>query len=243
MHRPFDVRWHGDVPATPEETWEALTLRTSAWLWEIAYEPRVGGAETGLTGRGTVTRWDPPSSLATRAELDEGPNQLTWDLAAVDAGTAVAFRHQGTAPAASYDVDVDACQAHTDLYYHSLREYLTHFAPRPAVHVSADGPAHSADGGGDAVRAALGVPCGTPVGTRVAFPVPGLGTVHGTVDYEQPSFVGIRTRDALLRFCLRDTWGWPVGLAHHCYEGPGNAPGPEALAAAWQDWLAGACSR
>jgi hypothetical protein len=71
--RPFEVRHEGLLPATPEEAWAAITRQTAGWLWEITYEPRVGGAERGLTtDGGTVTAWDPPRHFATRAQRPDG---------------------------------------------------------------------------------------------------------------------------------------------------------------------------
>ena len=49
MSREFAVRWEGDLAGTPEQVWDAFTARTTGWIWKIAYEPRVGGAERGLT--------------------------------------------------------------------------------------------------------------------------------------------------------------------------------------------------
>ena len=49
MYRDFEVRWQGVLPADPQQVWDAFTVHTAGWIWEIAYEPRVGGAERGLT--------------------------------------------------------------------------------------------------------------------------------------------------------------------------------------------------
>jgi hypothetical protein len=50
MAREFEVTWEGEMPATPQEVREAFTKHTRGRLWEIAYEPRVCGAEPGRTG-------------------------------------------------------------------------------------------------------------------------------------------------------------------------------------------------
>jgi hypothetical protein len=57
MPKDFEVGWSGDLPGTPEQIWEAITVHTAGWLWPIEYEPRAGGAERGLTGGGTVDGW------------------------------------------------------------------------------------------------------------------------------------------------------------------------------------------
>ena len=35
-----------------EQVWDAFTLHADAFLWEVEYEPREGGAERGLSSAG-----------------------------------------------------------------------------------------------------------------------------------------------------------------------------------------------
>jgi hypothetical protein len=35
MPRQFEVRYEGELPATPAQAWEAITARTAGWLWPI----------------------------------------------------------------------------------------------------------------------------------------------------------------------------------------------------------------
>jgi hypothetical protein len=90
------------------------------------------------------------------------------------------------------------------------------------VYVTAEAPDASATGWAR-VRAALGV----AVGDRVRLAPAGLEPVDGVVDLATHASLGVRTPDALHRFCGR-------GPAHH-----GFAPGADAdaLGAAWQAWL------
>ncbi|SEG99896.1 RNA polymerase sigma-70 factor, ECF subfamily [Nonomuraea solani] len=75
--RRFEVRWEDVLPASPERTWDGITRQSAGWLWEIAYEPRAGGAERGLSGGGgTVTVWEPPGHFATRATRTDGHGRL-----------------------------------------------------------------------------------------------------------------------------------------------------------------------
>jgi uncharacterized protein YndB with AHSA1/START domain len=97
MANEFEVQWEGELPATPPDVWDAFTMHTAGWYWKIEYEPRVGGAERGLTsGGGTVTAWDPPRHFATRAERDgDGFNQLDYLLEPRGAGTHLRYVHCG----------------------------------------------------------------------------------------------------------------------------------------------------
>jgi hypothetical protein len=97
MGQQFEVRWEGDLPATPQEVWNAITVHTAGWIWQIDYEPWVGGRERGLTpGGGTVTAWDPPRHFATRADGDgDDANELDYVLEPRGTRTHVRYVHRG----------------------------------------------------------------------------------------------------------------------------------------------------
>jgi hypothetical protein len=238
MAKEFEVRWDGEVPGTPSQVWDALTVHTAGWLWKIEYEPRVGGAERGLNGNGgKVTAWDPPRHFATRAEADGWFNELRCDLEPTASGTYLRYTHRSVADEAGYDQELDACRRHTEFYQHSLCEYVRHFAGRDAVYVAADAPESSAHGGFAALRRALGVPQNVTVGDRVLLSGPdGLDPIDGVIDYDTDAFLGVRTADALYRFYGRDAWGWPVGVSLHLFAGGVDEAATEQ---AWTEWLDG----
>jgi uncharacterized protein YndB with AHSA1/START domain len=71
MPREFEIRREVELPATPEQVWEAIATGpgNAAWLFPAEVEPGEGG--TGIGGSG-VTVWDPPRHFATRAEGEGG---------------------------------------------------------------------------------------------------------------------------------------------------------------------------
>jgi hypothetical protein len=235
MSKEFAVGFEKVMPASPQETWEAITTGTAGWLWPIEYEPHVGGAETGLAG-GTVTAWEPTRHLATRIEGDDGWfNNLDYRLEPRDGGTLVRYEHTGVF-LDNWDTEYEGCCQHTDFYSHTLSQYLAQFAGRRATYVSADGPeASQAAGSFATLKNALGLTDGTAVGDVVRFEVPGLDTVDGVVDYVTANFVGVRTADALYRFFGRDAFGYPVGVAQHAF----GAVDAEKAGQAWRSWLDG----
>ncbi|MBE1484774.1 SRPBCC family protein [Plantactinospora soyae] len=237
MGRQFEVRWESELSASPSEVWEAFTAHTSGWLWKIDYEPRVGGAERGLSGSGgTVTVWDPPNRFVTRAVDGDGVNELDYRVEPRGTGSYLRYVHRGVI-AGDYERELDACRQHTAFYQHTFGEYLRHFAGHDAAYVSAGGPETSARGGFAALRRALGVGPDVAVGDRVRLTPAGLTPIEGTVDYATYAFLGVRGADALYRFYGRDAWGWPVGVAHHLFaEGVDEA----AEASTWQAWLTAA---
>lgn len=242
MTKDFEVRWEGELPARPQDVWDAITRRADGWLWKIDYEPWLGGAERGLTeGGGTVTAWDPPRHFVTRTRPEterDGPNALDYVLEPRGAGTFVRYVHRGTFPdEQDYESGLDDCGQHVAFYHHSLGQYAAHFAGRVPVYVAATAPEASAERGGfAAVRRALGLADDVTVGDRVRLTPAGLEPIDGVVDYATSAFLGVRSDDALYRVYGRDAWGYPVGVAHHLFaDGADRAAGERA----WSDWLRG----
>ena len=233
MNRLWEVHWEGELPASPQAVWDTFTKHADGYLWAIEYEPRVGGAERGLTqGGGTVTEWEPTRRFATRTRPEQerdGLNELVYELEPLGEITYLRYTHRAEIPEAEYDVQLAACRAHTAFYQHSLGQYACYFLGRTPAYVSVESGASFA-----AVKGALGVPEGAVIGDRITLPGP--DTVDGVIDYLSPSMLGVRSADALYRVYGRDTWGWPVGLAHHLF-----ADGVEQAAAeqAWSAWAAG----
>jgi hypothetical protein len=239
--KPIEVHHEGVVDGTVEQVWDAFTRRSAGWLWPISYEPRVGGAERGLTpDGGTVTEWRPARRFATRAEKPDGWwNQVELTLAPQPgpgrARTRTHYRHTTVLAADTYDVELAACEAHTAFYQHSLGEYVAHFAGRDAAYVSAEAPASSARPDAlRAVRRALGLGDDVGAGEPVHLAPDGLDPIDGVVDHATDSFLGIRTGDALVRVYGRGTWGWPLEVVHHHF---GAGVDVETNRTAWQGWL------
>jgi uncharacterized protein YndB with AHSA1/START domain len=239
MVKEFEVRWEGELAASPQDVWDAVTRHADGWLWKIEYEPWVGGAERGLTsGGGTVTVWDPPRHFATRTRPEgerDGFNELDYVLEPRGAGSYLRYVHRGVL-AEDYDRQLDSCRQHTEFYNHSLGQYACHFAGREPVYVAAEGPEASARGGLAAVRGALGLPDDVAAGDRVRLTPADLEPIEGVVDYATHAFLGVRSADALYRVYGRDVWGWPVALGHHLFADGADKAASER---AWSGWLNG----
>jgi hypothetical protein len=69
-------------------------------------------------------------------------------------------------------------------------------------------------------------------GDQVRLSPEGLEPVEGVVDYVSPSFLGVRSNDALYRFIYG--FGGSVMVGHHLFTDGVDA---EAARLAWQRWL------
>ena len=233
MREQFLVTWEGTLEADPETVWHAITEGTAGWLWGIDYEPREGGTERGLTDRGAVTRWQPPRSSRRRppsttastssrggSAPSTGAAGCGWSTSDWPRWTTTASR---STPASSAPTSTTTRWASTSATSWAVRRCTWPRRPR----------------GGRRSRAAV-TGCGrrsgssraTAVGRPVRLEVPGLPPVVGEVDYHTDAFLGVLADNGLYRFCLRDHWGWPVGVAHHVFDEPhqrdrgARRPGP-----------------
>jgi hypothetical protein len=137
------------------------------------------------------------------------------------------------------------------MYLHTLAQYLSRFAGRPAVYVEAESPPSSArpdawprlvEALGTHSGAGTGAGAGRPIelGTAVHLDLVGVGTIDGVVDYLTSNFVGLRTADALIRFHGRAPIGMTVAVSHHAYGGDLDVT---KATQAWKAWLADAFAR
>jgi uncharacterized protein YndB with AHSA1/START domain len=216
MAQTFEVTWSDEVDAPPEAVWRSITNPTG-WLWDVSYEPRVGGAETGLSpDGGTVTDWEPERHFSTAAPMAGGTNRIEYRLSPNADGTrtAVTYRHDAVIDDEDdLALQYEACVAHTDLYRHSMAQVAAHFAGRSASYVALDLPEGTST---EALLADLGL-SDAQVGDEVTVAAPGAEPVSAVVDYREGTMVGWRSADGLHRIYGRDRWGWPVGIAHHLF--------------------------
>ncbi|WAZ20907.1 SRPBCC domain-containing protein [Streptomyces cinnabarinus] len=237
MPKEFEIAREFEVDATPQEVFEAVTAGTGGYLWPMEPpEPRVGGK--GPFGS-KVTAWDPPHRYTNLVENVEGiseqtRNQLDYTIEPRDEGKRawVRYVHSGIF-VDDWDNQYDGAAKHTDFYLHTLREYLTHFAPRPAAFATFDGPeASKAPDALDVVARALGV--GAEAGARVR--VHGPDDFDAVVDFRNPYFIGLRTDRSLTRIFGRNHWGHPVGISLHDFA-PDAGSSIAECEAEWQGWL------
>ena len=232
MGREFELRKEVSLEATPEQVWDAIATGPglAAWFMLMEMDP-----ESGM-----VTAWEPGKRLAIQTpEAEDGSTQaFEYLLEARDGGTTVLrFVHSGVL-GRDWSDEFPSMTGHGwDMYLHTLALYLKHFAGRPAAYVEAEAPESSAaDSAWPVLLGALGVSGPVGPGDPVRLALDGLDPIEGVVDYVGPTFLGIRTSDALYRFHGRAPLGMPIAVGHHVYRDDVDT---ERATEQWRAWLAG----
>jgi hypothetical protein len=233
MTREFEIRREVELPATPEEVWDAIATREglAAWLFDQGAEPDAAGAEVWDRPRRLLIRIPPAADGATQAfeyVIEPRPGDRA----------VLRFVHSGFLGESWADeLDFGELTGHGwDMYLFTLAEYLRHFRGRRATYVEAEAPPPSSrPDAWPALLDALGEPGDLAAGDRVRLTPDGMAPIEGVADYVAPHYLGVRTPDALIRFHGRSLIGMPIAVGLHLFD-----PGVDAAAAgdAWRAWLA-----
>ena len=227
MGKQFEIRREVELPATPEEVWDAVATGPGTASWLFPEEP----------GPNDLVESDRPHRYAVRTEGEGGYfNAIEFVIEAREGGTAVLrYVHSGVFEEEGWDDQFDAVDGHTEFYLHTLGQYLEHFAPKTASYVGGgpgglQGPeASMTPDAFEKLKRELGA---SSEGDRVSLP---NGAGDGVVDYATDKFLGVRTADGLYRFFGRNAFGGPVGMSIHHF---GDVD-VDAAARDWSEWLNG----
>ena len=148
--RRFEQHRDAEVAVSPEEAWEAIATGPGIDSWFMGrneVQPGPGGAVRTAFGEYTpelpVTGWDPPRRFAYRSEEAPGGRFIAYEFLIEVRGsgsTVVRVVTSGFLPGDDWEDEYEAMTKGSDLYFATLVEYLSHFAGRFAVPVTAFGP-------------------------------------------------------------------------------------------------------
>jgi uncharacterized protein YndB with AHSA1/START domain len=244
MAHPFEFRYEIEVPATPEEVWEAIATGPGVDSWFMGrneIEPREGGTTRMTMGgsmeEATVTAWEPPTRFATRSP--EGPDGSFHAFEFIIEGreqgtTVVRWVHSGIL-GENWEAEYEGLSQGDPMYFDKLRVYLTHFRGRRATPVNVFGPmVPDRDRAWETFRRGLGLVAPVQVGERVRLTPEGLPELEGEVDWLSGDVLGVRTDDGIYRFMHVSVFGGPTVVGHHIFiEGLDQADTERA----WEKWL------
>jgi uncharacterized protein YndB with AHSA1/START domain len=245
MGSDFEISLETTINATPEEVWDAIATGPGLDSWFMGrneVEPREGGTATMamgdmFTAESTVVAWDPPHRVKTSSTPEADGSFMAMEYLVEGRGqgsTVVRLVHSGFLAGDNWEEEYDALRNGNPLYLRSLKQYVEHFRGRTATPVNVFGaPQPSEEVAWRKITSALGLPETVNEGDPVRFTVDDT-QYAGVVDtVKTPSFLGVRTDDALLRFVGR---GGLMGVGHHLFDRPED----KAAAETWRAWLASA---
>jgi uncharacterized protein YndB with AHSA1/START domain len=247
MGHSFEQRREAEVPATPEQVWEAIASGPGITSWFMGRTEVTAGVVRTVFGeyapQHAVSVSQRPRHFAYGSEPAGDGRFIAYEflLEGRDGGTTVLRAvTSGFLPGDDWADEYEAMTLGTDLYFATLAEYLT---PRPAPLAPFTGrfatPVTAfADTGldWDAARRDIltrfGLTEPIAAGDRAQATIAGAGQVTGSVYFANSSTLGIRTQDTLLRF-IRG-FGKAHIAAHLVFADDIDA---DAVASAWRDWL------
>ncbi len=242
MGHQFAQHNQAEVPASPDEVWAAIATGPGIDSWFMGrsdVKAGVGGVISTAFGEYApeleITQWDPERRLAYGGGRAPDGRFIAYEfLIEGRAGGSTVLRTvtSGFLPGDDWADEFEAMTLGGELYFRTLVEYLTYFAGRYAVPVTAFGPPGtnwSRDRSLLCRELGLAEP---PEGGEPVRLTGEAGPADGVVYFANAHAIGVRTPDALYRF-MRG-FAKPVIAAHHLF-GAGADPGQARLA--WETWL------
>jgi uncharacterized protein YndB with AHSA1/START domain len=242
MAHKFEIAKDVEVAATPEQVWEAIATGPGLDSWFMGrseVEPREGGRASwtlaGNTEESTVTTWDPPRRFVNTGDQAPDGSFHQFDYRIEDRGpgrTAIRYVHSGML-SGDWQQMYEAMNEGDPMYLHKLAQYVTYFSGRYSTPIDVFGPnVGDREHAMATFRRALGLDESVGGGDSVRLVPDGLPAVDGVVDYVSPSFLGVRSPDALFRFIYG--FDGTVMVGHHLFsDGIDHAKAEDQ----WRSWL------
>ena len=242
MGRPFENRSEAEVPASPDEVWAAIASGPGIDSWFMGrseVQPGPDGTVRTVFGEYApelgVTAWDPDRRFAYRSGEAPDGRFLAYEFlieGRVGGSTVLRTVTSGFLPGEDWADEFEAMTRGGELYFGTLVEYLTHFAGRFAVPVTAFGPPGTTWAWDRSLLCrGLGLAEPPEPGDPVRF-TGEIGPGDGVVYFANAHAIGIRTPDALYR--VMRGFAKPVIAAHHLF---GAAAEPDQARQGWEAWL------
>ena len=242
MGHQFAQHNEAEVPASPDEVWAAIATGPGIDSWFMGrneVKTGAGGTVRTVFGEYTpeleITEWDPAHRFAYGSGQAPDGRFIAYEfLIQGRAGSSTVLRTvtSGFLPGDDWADEFEAMRMGGELYFRTLAEYLTYFAGRFAVPVTAFGPPGTSWSRDRSLLCReLGLAEPPEPGDPVRF-TGEAGSAEGAVYFASAHAIGVRTPDALYRF-MRG-FAKPVIAAHHLFAAGAE---PDQARQAWEAWL------
>ena len=241
MGHQFAQHHEAEVPASPDEVWAAITTGPGIDSWFMGrneVEAGAGGAVRTVFGEYApeleITEWDPAHRFAYGSGQAPDGRFIAYEFLIEGRAGSTVLRTvtSGFLPGDDWADEFEAMRMGGELYFRTLAEYLTYFAGRFAVPVTAFGPPGTSWSRDRSLLCReLGLAEPPEPGDPVRF-TGEAGSAEGAVYFASAHAIGVRTPDALYRF-MRG-FAKPVIAAHHLFAAGAE---PDQARQAWEAWL------
>jgi uncharacterized protein YndB with AHSA1/START domain len=242
MGHQFAQHNEAEVPASPDEVWAAIATGPGIDSWFMGrneVEAGAGGAVRTVFGEYApeleITGWDPAHRFAYGSGQAPDGRFIAYEFlieGRAGGSTVVRTVTSGFLPGDDWADEFEAMTLGGELYFRTLVEYLTYFAGRFAVPVTAFGPPGTSWSRDRSLLCrGLGLAEPPEPGDPVRF-TGEVGPAEGAVYFANAHAIGVRTPDALYRF-MRG-FAKPVIAAHHLFAADAE---PDQARQAWAAWL------
>jgi uncharacterized protein YndB with AHSA1/START domain len=239
MGHEFAQRREAEVPASPDEVWAAIATGPGIDSWFMGRNEVTEGTVRTVFGEYTpeleITGRDAKHRFAYRSGQAPDGRFIAYEfLIEGRSGGSTVLRTvtSGFLPGDDWADEFEAMTLGGELYFRTLVEYLTHFAGRFAVPVTAFGPPGTTWSRDRSLLCrALGLADKPKPGDRARL-AGQTGPADGVVYFANAHSIGVRTPDALYRF-MRG-FAKPAIAAHHLFAADAE---PDRARQSWEAWL------
>jgi len=241
MGHHFAQHHEAEVPASPDEVWASIATGPGIDSWFMGrneVEAGAGGAVRTVFGAYApeleITEWDPAHRFAYGSGQAPDGRFIAYEFLIEGRAGSTVLRTvtSGFLPGDDWADEFEAMRMGGELYFRTLAEYLTYFAGRFAVPVTAFGPPGTSWSRDRSLLCReLGLAEPPEPGDPVRF-TGEAGSAEGAVYFASAHAIGVRTPDALYRF-MRG-FAKPVIAAHHLFAAGAE---PDQARQAWEAWL------
>jgi uncharacterized protein YndB with AHSA1/START domain len=203
--KDFETHHDAEVPATPEQVWDAIATGPGISSWfvgrtEVDGETVRTSFGDGWMPSGTVTAAEAPHRFAYRHETAQDGRFVAYEyLVEGRAGSATVLRTvtSGFLPGDDWAEEFEAMAFGTELFFHTLTDYLRFFPGRFASPVTTFGPPVS---DWPDARRQLHTALGLSDDPRPGDLVRSASVPHGVVSFTNPHTLLVRAPQALHRY-------------------------------------------
>jgi uncharacterized protein YndB with AHSA1/START domain len=235
-----------EVPATPEQVWDAIATGPGIDSWFMGRN-EVDAGTAVRQGFGEyqpdmpVTTWDPPNRLRYTTPTAPDGRFVAFEFLVQGRGvasTVLRVVNTGFLPGDDWADEFEAMTMGSRLFWTTLGTYLTHFAGRFGTPLTVFGPAvDDWTQAWETLGKAMNLAGRPATGDHVTFDVDGIGHVDGEVYLVNDHIIGVRAADAFYRF-LKGFHGPLIG-SHICF----TEIDADAAGEAWQSWFTATVSK